>query len=252
MASRSGTDEAATMTWEIRSFSARVTETKRCQRPHPANQRERKGSSLHLCSGSEVKFPYLCWLLEGRRYLCLFWLNTVTPCVYLPCSLLSFLASPTTEQPKHPHVPRPAACLRAFSMSSGAFENVQISLNAVLGELCSPQLLLQLLQQQLYEKTTWDSETFANTMWAFGWRCVSRLNLTCTRFQSAEVQSFVRPPPLSFTHTILTLGFDPGNVIQMSCIMGATALTREVEKSAHCMRTGATGTMVFHRRGQQE
>lgn len=88
------------------------------------------------------------------------------------------------------------------------------------------QLLLQLLQQQLHEKNDLRPlRAFANTMWAFGWRCVSRLNLTCTRFQSAEVQSFVRPPPLSFTHTILT--FDPSNVIQMSCVMGATALTGE-------------------------
>lgn len=91
------------------------------------------------------------------------------------------------------------------------------------------------------------------TQWAFGWRCVPKMNLTCTHFQSAEVQSFFQPAPtFSFTHTVLTVGFDPGNVIQMSCVMGATAFTEEVEKSAHCMRTGATGTLIFHRRGQRE
>lgn len=83
-------------------------------RPRPANQRERKGSSLHLCSGSEVKFPYLCWLLEERRYLCLFWLNLF---FFLTTLLINLFGQPirsTTEQPKHLHVPWPAACFKAF------------------------------------------------------------------------------------------------------------------------------------------
>lgn len=60
------------MTWEIVSFSVSAAETKRCQRdddPLPAYQselcREGKDSSLHLFAPAVMRFPYLCWLVEG-------------------------------------------------------------------------------------------------------------------------------------------------------------------------------------------
>lgn len=51
-------------------------------------------------------------------------------------------------------------------------------------------------------------------------------NPTCALFQSAEVQSFVQSsaPPPSFT--ILTVGCDPANVIQMSCITWGRRLSQ--------------------------
>lgn len=54
----SGTDEAAATTWEIRKISAPITETKRLSEeddPRPTNQREKEGSSLHLCSGTDER-----------------------------------------------------------------------------------------------------------------------------------------------------------------------------------------------------
>lgn len=92
-------------------------------------------------------------------------------------------------------------------------------------------LLFQILQQQLYEKTSRDAETFTNSSWAI-WPKVG------IQVKSDLHSLAVQPPALSFTHTILTVGFDPGNVIQMSCIVGATALTEEVEKTPIVWRRG--------------
>lgn len=65
-------------------------------------------------------------------------------------------------------------------------------------------------------------------------------NPTCALFPSAEVQSFVQssapPPPF----TILTVGCDPANVIQMSCIMGPAALTED--GCEHCPLYGDGGS----------
>ncbi|TWW70190.1 hypothetical protein D4764_18G0009960, partial [Takifugu flavidus] len=77
----SGTDEAAAPTWEVRNVSARITETKRCQRrttSRPANQRDGKDppftSALALMSVTSKEPPssygeavLFIWLLKLRR-----------------------------------------------------------------------------------------------------------------------------------------------------------------------------------------
>lgn len=189
--------------------------------------------SFHICVGS--------WR-NADTCVCSGW--TFFFFSFLTILLINLFGQPirsTTEQPKHLHVPWPAACFRAFYF----WEHANILLWWI--EMLPYGTLPSSVKRR--------PETLRplQTQWAFGWRCVPKMNLTCTHFQSAEVQSFFQPAPtFSFTHTILTVGFDPGNVIQMSCVMGATAFTEEVEKSAHCMRTGATGTLIFHRRGQRE
>lgn len=104
-------------TWRIRSFSARITETKRCQRrktPVPLIRGSGKDppftfapavmGSFHICVGS--------WRDRGR-YLCLFWLNPACLSAMFPFVLLGQPIRSTTGQPKHLHLPWPAARLRA-------------------------------------------------------------------------------------------------------------------------------------------
>lgn len=92
------------------------------------------------------------------------------------------------------------------------------------------------------------------TLWpTIGWRCISKYDLTCAFFLPTEVQDLSRAPThfLSFPPISLAVGCDPGNVIQMSCVTGLTALVSEasiwpasiVAERALCRRKETPGKM---------
>ena len=129
-----------------------------------------------------MKFPYLCRLPEGRRYLGLIRLNTVMPCGCRPYSLFFLFFFPDNPADKslsflatlHP----PAQNSKYFS------ENMPIScfdrLKCCVIELCSFRFCNSSSMKRPVE-TLRPSQTRAGQ---FGRRWASKLNLTCTHLQS--------------------------------------------------------------------
>lgn len=72
-----------------------------------------------------------------------------------------------------------------------------------------------------------------------GWRCISKHDLTCAFFAPIEVQdlSWALTCSLSFCPIMPTVGCDPANVIQMSCVT-RPRLRYDRQRSAceHCCR----------------
>lgn len=93
----SGTDEAAAPTWEIRNVSARIPETKRCQRrttSRPANQRDGKDPPFASAPALMSFHPRGC-LRGGRSHLCPFWLKIFRRDTSRPFSPFSAEKSPS-------------------------------------------------------------------------------------------------------------------------------------------------------------
>ena len=91
-----------------------------------------------------------------------------------------------------------------------------------------------------------------------GWRCISKYDLTLAFFLPTEVQDSSRALTCFFFSSggiMSTVGCDPGNVIQMSCIMGLAAPCKQrafglralSQRGGSLWRPLAGRTMVFLR-----
>lgn len=184
------------------------------------------------------KFPYLCRLLKGRSYLWVFLIYLLSlPHFFLTNGLSRFgiLA---------------AALLRVslmLTLMCSVFGRVPNEFN----DLWTCRFVALMTLMMCYGTPLATAAPSTTALWKDDprprelYKCDAR-SLAEGAYRSLiwpmlpsiqlkfKVLSGVPIPSLSFTHTILTVGCDPTNVIQMSCIMGATALIEEAFE--HCWR----------------